>query len=263
MKKYFAIVQCRAAALLQYRSATFATLANQIFWGMIKVMLFTALFSQTRTPQPLSLSQVVSFIWLSQATVTLLPWDVDEEIEELVKSGNITSSLIQPVDIYWLFFSRCMAMRFIRTIISGAFVITIAVFFCGLSAPVSIASGIAWVGSVVLATLLSSAMTTLVLITLFWTLAGEGLKRVLPYLCLIFTGTSIPLPLFPDWVQPFLNVQPLRGLMDIPSKIYTGIIPLSSLSSYYLFQVVWIFLFVAFGRYLMGRALRRVEIHGG
>lgn len=64
---YFAIASARYRTLLQYRSAAFADLMTQIFWGMIKIMVITAFFGVSSGEQPLSLAQVVSYIWLGQA----------------------------------------------------------------------------------------------------------------------------------------------------------------------------------------------------
>ena len=39
---------------------------------------------------------------------------------------------------------------------------------------------------------------------------------------IVFSGLIIPLPLFPDWLQPLLYWQPFRGLADVPYRIYGG-----------------------------------------
>ena len=55
MKAYLAILYARMATLLQYRGAAFAGVATQIFWAIIKIMIFTAFYAQTSTSQPISL----------------------------------------------------------------------------------------------------------------------------------------------------------------------------------------------------------------
>ena len=54
-----------------------------------------------------------------------------------------------------------------------------------------------------MAVLLSSAVTMLMHIALVWTLSGEGINRIMLSIVTIFTGMVIPLPLFPDRLQPF------------------------------------------------------------
>ena len=103
----------------------------------------------------------------------------------------------------------------------------------------------------------------MVVTTLFWTMSGEGIQRILPHLSLLLSGLIVPLPLFPEWMQPLLNVQPLRGIVDIPCRIYTGIIAMSDVPFYLGFQLAWSLVAIVIGRVLMGRALKRIEIQGG
>jgi ABC-2 type transport system permease protein len=73
----------------------------------------------------------------------------------------------------------------------------------------------------------------------------------------------IPLPLFPDWALVILEHLPFRGMMDIPSRIYTGLIPLSSIPSALLFQLIWIIVIVLIGKLLLKKALKNLIIQGG
>lgn len=192
MREYLAVLKCRIIALLQYRSAVVAGVLTQLFWGMIKTMILMALYSQTSAQQPISLSQAIIFIWLGQATLTLLPCNVDGETEEAVKSGSVVYSLTQPLDLYWLFFARSLAIRLMPTLLRTLLLLPI-VFFC-LSSPVSWQAGVAFTTSLFFSLFLSSAITTMVAITLFWTISGEGLQRILPHFALLFQGWLFPYP---------------------------------------------------------------------
>ena len=249
--------------MLQYRCAALAKSATQVFWGFIKMTILVSLYSQTTDTVPISLSQAITFIWLGQAFLTLLPWDVDEYSEEAVKSGTVVYALTQPLDLYWVFFARSLAIRLTNSILSMALLFPLAILFFGLSLPVSSAAAYGFALSIFLSALLSSAITAAVIVSLFWTISGEGIQRILPHFCLIFSGMVVPLPLFPDWMQPFLNIQPLRAILDIPSRIYTGIIPLNELPYYLGVQLAWCLGFILIGRSLIEKAQRKIQIHGG
>ena len=66
--------------LLQYRAAAIAGFGTQLFWGFIKVMVFVAFFEASSSPQPMTFAQVIVYVWLGQALLALLPWNVDQEI---------------------------------------------------------------------------------------------------------------------------------------------------------------------------------------
>jgi len=263
MKPYIAILNTRMAVLFQYRSAAIAGLCTQVFWGIVKVMILEAFFAQSVSAEPLSLAQAITFIWLGQALIQLLPWNIDKELEAQIKTGNVAYELLRPLDLYSYWFFRAMAMRLVPTIMRSIPVFMFAGLFQALPAPESWSALIAFVVSLLFAALLSSAITTLVHSSMFWTISGEGIQRLLPQVTLLFSGVVVPLPLFPDWMQPFLNLQPFRGVIDIPSRIYTGVIPVVEAPYYLGFQLVWFLFFAIAGKWLIARALRRFVIQGG
>jgi len=121
----------------------------------------------------------------------------------------------------------------------------------------------AWGAAMVGALVLSSAITTLLTITMFWTISGEGAARLMTAAAFLLSGMIIPLPLFPDWLQPVLNVLPFRGLCDVPYRLFTGHIPVSELPAVLAHQLAWTLALVALGRTMLGTAVRRLVVQGG
>lgn len=263
MKAYIAILYARMATLLQYRGAAFAGAATQVFWAIIKTMILTAFYAQASASQPISLVQAVTFAWLGQTLLALLPWNIDKELEAQVKNGNVSYELVRPINLYSLWYARAFAIRTIPTIMRCIPVFMIGTLFFGLTAPISWTASLAFGVSLIFGSFLSAAITTLIIISLFWTISGEGIQRLMPHVALLLSGLIVPLPLFPEWLQPFLNFQPLRGIIDIPCRLYTGVIPVQEAFYYLGFQLIWILVLVNAGRWLMGRALRQIVIQGG
>lgn len=263
MKAYLAILYARMATLFQYRGAAFAGIATQVFWAIIKTMILTAFYSQASVSQPISLTQAITFIWLGQALLALLPWNIDKELEAQVKNGNVSYELVRPINLYSVWYARAFAIRTVPTIMRCIPVFMIAILFFGLSAPVSWLASLTFGISLILGAFLSAAITTLIIISLFWTISGEGIQRLMPHVALLLSGLIVPLPLFPEWLQPFLNLQPLRGVIDIPSRLYTGVIPTQEAFYYLGFQLLWILILVGIGKWLMNRGLRQIVIQGG
>ena len=117
--------------------------------------------------------------------------------------------------------------------------------------------------AVVLAALLATAVTLLAHISLLWTISGVGMDRILTMLVTIFSGLIVPLPLFPDWLQPILNWPPFRGLADVPYRIYSGNIPPGEVVPELVFILVWTVALVVLGRLILRRGVRRMVIQGG
>lgn len=249
--------------LFQYRAAAFAGICTQVFWGIIQVMIFQAFYSGVSGREPMSLTQAITFIWLGQALLQLLPWSIDKEVGEQIRNGHVAYELIRPIHLYRLWYVRAFAMSFVPTVLRCAPIFILGGLFFGLAAPVSWVGGFFFFLSVIFSFFLSAAIKALVIVSLFWTISGEGILRLLPHITVLLSGMVVPLPLFPKWLQPFLSIQPFRGITDIPSRLYTGLIP-SSEALYYLgFQLGWIIVLMVLGQLLLKKALRQFVVQGG
>ena len=257
--------------LLQYRSAAFAGLVTQIFWGMIKIMVITAFFGVASGEQPLSLAQVVSYIWLGQALLGMLPWNTDQELVAQIREGGVAYELVRPLDLYWFWFCRTIALRTATTTLRSIPMIIFAVWVLPLvglsqwtlSPPADLLTLGVFLISLLAALALACGITMLMHVVLVWTLSGDGVNRLFPPVIMAFSGMLVPLPLFPDWLQPVLNWQPFRGLVDVPYRIYNGDIPVMDAFPDIVHQWGSALLFILLGQYLLSRSVRRLVIQGG
>lgn len=263
MRGYAAMVSARFRTLLQYRAAAVAGFGTQLVFGLIHATVLRAFYAVSATPQPMTLPQVIAYVWLGQATLAMLPWNQDREVVQMIRSGSVAYELLRPLDLYSLWYSRALAMRTAPTLLRAVPMFVVAGLFLGLEPPPSLASGLAWAAATVGALTLSCALTVLMSVTALWTLSGEGAFYLLAASATVFSGLVIPLPLFPNWAQPVLNVLPFRGLSDVPSRLYSGNIPPSDAVACVAQQLAWTAALIMFGRGLLARGLRRLVVQGG
>jgi ABC-2 type transport system permease protein len=260
---YLAILSARFRTLLQYRGAALAGFGTQLFWGLIRMMIFEAFYRSSDRPQPMSAAQVVTYIWLGQAMLNVLPWSIDPDLRTMIRSGTVVYEMLRPLDLYSLWYSRALAQRTAPTLLRAVPMFLVAGLFFGLQQPPSAAAGIAWGVTTAAAVLLASALTTLSAISLLWTISGEGVARLMPTLVNFFSGLVVPLPLFPLWARPLIDFLPFRGLADVPFRAYMGHIAPEALVPVLAHQLAWTAALVLLGRWLLGRATRRMVIQGG
>jgi len=263
MRAYLALLSARFRALLQYRSAALAGLGTQIFWGLIRSMIFTAFYQASSAPQPMTLGQTISYVWLGQAMLLIIPWNLDRDVGRMVRTGDVAYELLRPVDLYWAWYVRAVALRIAPVLLRCAPMFVAALLFFGLQPPASFASAIAFLGSISAAVLLSAAITMLLNVSLFWTVSGEGAVRLLPSAVMLLSGMIIPLPLLPDWARHIVAWLPFRGLMDVPFRLYLGHAPPAQALRLIAGQLAWTAALVIGGRALIRRGLRRAVIQGG
>jgi ABC-2 type transport system permease protein len=268
---YAAIFDSCAREELQYRAAALAGLFTQVVFGFLFLMVLLAFYDASDVVSPLSTSETVAYVWLGQALFAMLPWTVDPRAREAIRTGDVVQELLRPVDTYSVWYARALAWRVIRTALRFVPMITIAMVglpLLGLdryampTPPSAPALGLAAV-AITLGALLSTALTLLIQVIMLWTVSPDGVLRIVPALTAFFSGGLVPLPLLPEWMQAFLAVQPLRGVLDTPSRIYSGQLVGVQAWTALGWSALWIGVIVALGRVGIRRGMRRMAVAGG
>lgn len=271
LRPYRAIVSARFRMLLQYRSAAIAGVFTQIFFGLVLIMIYEGFYrSSPVTQQPMTLAQLASYVWLGQGLLAMLPWNADAEVRAMVRSGAVAYELCRPLDLYTLWFARAVALRTAPTLLRLVPLLVFAMIvlpLVGLDewrlAPPAPAAGAAFVLTLVGALVLSCAITTLINISLLWTISGDGTVMIVTTAVAFFSGMTIPLPLFPDWAQTTLAWLPFAGVVDLPFRVYAGDLPLDALPLVLVRQLGWALVLIAIGRALFARGMRKLVVQGG
>ena len=262
-RTFRALASARCRVLLQYRAAAIAGLVTQTYWGLIRVMIFEAFYRSTTVAQPMSVTQVVSYVWLGQACFRILPWAPDPDVRQQVRTGAVATELIKPLDLYGLWYARAVAQASAPTLLRALPMIAIALAFLGLQPPASVAAAFAWMAATLGAVLLAASITALQSVVLLVTVSGEGLAQLVPITVYILSGLVVPMPLLPVGLQRVLEWLPFRGVMDTPLRLWSGHLPAASAPALIAHQLVWTCVIAAAGRALLARMLRRLEVHGG
>ena len=253
MRAYAAVLSANFRTLLQYRAAAIAGFATQIFWGFVRVMIFEAFFRSTTAAQPMNVDEVTTYVWLSQAFIMLLPWNRDSQIHALIRSGHVGYELLRPVDLYNLWLSRSIAFRLAPTLLRAVPLLMLALLFFGMDLPSSPAAGAAFFLSMIGALLISCALTTLLNITIMWTISGVGVANLSYVAVTLLAGFVVPIPFFPEWAQTVINVLPFRGIVDTPYRLYLGHIPPADMLFHLAHQLAWTIALVLIGRWALSR----------
>lgn len=267
MKAGFSLFRISTAENLQYRAAAFSGAVMYLFYAMIDITVFTVFYkygSSRGTDMSLTLAQMTSFIWLKQ--IMLPPYGIYPEFRSKIENGDIGMELCRPWNLYTHWFAKLSAWR-----IGGAWwrsVILVAIALCipypyGLGMPVSLPYFVLFLISAVTAFLFWAAyhmLITAVRINITW---GEGPCVMLLLIGDILSGIYFPLQMWPDFMQPFLIVQPFASSFDLPLRFYVGSISIEKAAGAILLQMVWMFVMVVLGRLIMRKKLKKLIVQGG
>ena len=270
LRPYTAVFRTRFSLLLQYRAAALAGFGTQCWWGVIKIMVLAAFFRSAATT-PMTLRQAIDYIWLGQAFLTVLPWSVDPDVARMVRTGDVAYERLRPLDSYAYWYSRAVARRTATPLLRAIpMVVTAGVLLpllgmseWGLALPAGPEAAALFVISMVLVVALSSSIATLMDVITVATLSERGVSSLIGPIIIVLSGNLIPLPLYPEWLQPALRFQPFAGLVDTPFRIYSGHLTATPALFALARQGVWVVLLVALGRVCMDRVMSKLQAQGG
>lgn len=266
MKTYFAFFKMSFLTRIQYRTAAIAGAATQLVFGIMLVLVMQAFFASSDAPQPMSLSQAITYIWLGQAFLAALPSSLDREITDSVHTGKVAYELTRPIDLYTMWFMRTLAHRTAPALLRSVpqFIITIFLLPKDMRMTLPEMPAFAsWIAAFIFAVILSTAITNFLQAIVLYTVQADGIMRFLPTLVTFMSGLIVPLKFFPEWAQTFMRYQPFAGIQDLPNQVFCGSLPPESILWIIPLQILWIIVFAIIGRALMHTSIKRISVAGG
>ena len=125
-RPYLAAFRARFQLMLQYRAAALAGFATQCWWGAIRIMVFAAFYGVHAAAAPISLADAVTYVWLGQALLALLPWVADPEIGQAVRTGGVGYDRLRPLDAYGYWYARTLGWMLARALPRAALMLLAA-----------------------------------------------------------------------------------------------------------------------------------------
>ena len=133
MKSYYNYFKLRLITNLQYRAAALAGISTQLFFGMVFLMVYIALYeSNTNATVPMDLRGVITYLWLGQAFFGIVyPYLRDNELLSMINNGNLAYELIRPQSFYFKYYIKMLCERMAAVMLRCMPVIIVA--FCYLN----------------------------------------------------------------------------------------------------------------------------------
>lgn len=267
MRKYASFFRIRFLAGLQYRAAAWAGVATQFAWGGMTVLMFRAFYRSDPGSFPMAFEDLSGYIWLQQAFLALfMTWFYDNDIFDSIHSGGVAYELSRPCDLYTMWFVKNMSIRMSRVVLRCIPVLTVAALLpkpYGVGLPDTLAAAMLFPVSMILGFLVLVAFSMLVYISAFYTVSSMGIRILATSTMEFFAGAVIPIPFFPEALQPILNALPFASMQNTPFLIYTGYLGVGEALRSIALQILWLLGLLALGKVLIGRALRKVVVQGG
>lgn len=270
-KACVSIFKMKTAEGFQYRMAGIAGASTSIFWVLIEITVYFIFYNYANNKEAgmiagLSLKQIVSYAWLTQLLFFMQPMSIDSDILNKITTGDVGIELCRPIDLYFHWFAKTAASRLTPMFWRGSITLLFGLIMPAtyrLSPPASLLGFVCMLISCGTAFLLCTAFGMLactVRLNITW---GDGPTFIIMLIGGVLSGAYLPLQLWPDFMQPFLLLQPFAGYLDIPLRLYIGSMPPRDAIWAIGMQIVWIMVFVGIGKMLMFKRLKNIIVQGG
>lgn len=263
MRAYLSVFRMRRKMELQYRGAVIGGVVCQLFFGLILVSLYRALYAGK--PQSTPLETVTSYVWLQQAFFRML-LSSDAELLDKIRTGGIAYDLCRPLNQYGYYYARIMAQKLMGSLLRAVPMLAFAFVLprgWGLMPPASLPALLVCLAGLALGLLCVCALENITQAFTMRTLDHRGVMAILNLLMTTFSGNILPLTLFPDSWQKVVTALPYAQLLDAPIRIYTGQYALSEAPRVLLLQGGWTLALAGLGMILWRRNQNRLVVQGG
>ena len=263
MRAYFSVFGMRLRMELQYRGAMIGGIICQVFFGLILIALYRALYSGK--PQSVPIEDIATYVWLQQAFFRMMVAS-DSDLLDKIRSGDISYDLCRPVNMYGFYYARIAAQKLMGSIMRAVPMLIMAFLLpkgWGMNVPSSLSGFLACIPALLLGFLCVCALENITVAFTMRTLDPRGMQGLLNLLMVTLSGNLLPLNLFPDSWQKVITLFPYAQLLDAPIRLYTGeYIPADAIRIYSI-QASWVVALILLGVYMWNTNKKRMIVQGG
>lgn len=261
-KKILEIISISIKNSLIYIADTWSSIAVSIIEVIVFYFVWMAVYGYNSTLHGIDKAQIITYIILSRIIYMQIGWGLNLWVSNLIQTGQISIELLKPLDFQsYTFFIRIgeFLSSFSRQSIPALIASSLLL---GILPPYSVASGILFIISLLMAVMIASLIEFGVGLIAFYTASGWGLQITKYAVIAFFSGALVPISFFPQWLNTIVNYLPFKDMLYTPISIYLGLAG-DNLIKTLLVQLLWIVILFLLTRFFFYIAIRKVTVQGG
>lgn len=268
MKLYYSLFKIKLISAIQYKAAALSGIATQLFFGFVYILVYIAFYeSNNVSTYPMDLKALINYIWLNQALFSLTYiWIKDKDLLSMIKNGNVAYELCRPVNFYLKWYFTTYGSRIANVALRFIPVILVAFLLpepYNMTLPPNILTFIIFLISLIISSLLVTAIAMIFHLIVFFTLDEKGIMTILMVVGEIFAGGEIPIAFFPNILKIIAYILPFRYICDLPFNIYSGTLSIRDSLINTSLGLIWLIILFILGLMLSNKALKKASIQGG
>jgi ABC-2 type transport system permease protein len=262
---YWAIAVRSFRRFSTYRIATASGAFTNTVFGFILCGIYLTLWQERPGLGGYDVADALTFVWLQQGLlqpIGIFGATTTIELGERVRSGEIAVDLYRPTRLLLWWLSMDLGRAMFQLVVRGGAPLLVGSLVFDLRFPSDPVVWAAVACGLLLAIVVSFGIRYLVALSGFWITDTRGTEQIALVLSCFFSGTILPLVVFPGWIGEFARATPWAATMQVPIDIWLGRNP-GGIASALMFQLGWVVVLVLAGQLVTSVATRKVVIQGG
>jgi ABC-2 type transport system permease protein len=178
-------------------------------------------------------------------------------IMDEIKSGNLNSTLLRPVNPYMLMYFSHMGTRGVNII----FALMMLMMGLWINGPQNWINWFLFGMSLMIGWILSWGLNILVAELAFWMVAGANIRGMIIHITRVFSGALIPLNYFPPLLRQIVSWLPFPMFAYLPTRLLQGEITWQNLTTLTM-GVLWAIIMTIGVNYFWKKGLGQYEAIG-
>jgi ABC-2 type transport system permease protein len=249
--------------ILAYRARYYVGIITYIIYIAIYYYIWRAIYAHSSVIDSFSLSQIVTYASVGWISRSFFFNNLDRDIERKVVDGSLSLDLLKPVDFQGMQYARVLGESLFRLVLFAAPTAVVAFALFPIKPPVSVAAGLAFMLSTLLACLVYTNINFLVGSLAIPLKNIEGIAYAKHNLILFLSGLLIPFDMLPKTLGTILTYLPFAAVSYLPLNIYIGRTTGPEIVQALLLQAFWMIALLLLSRKIWTWLMARIVIQGG
>lgn len=263
---YIACIRLSFLKLIAYRMRYFTGIVTYFMFVSAHYYIWDAVYKGQAggsTINGYTFSEIITYISVAWMARSVYFSDIDEEIAEMVRSGQISLYLLRPVHFHLVMISEACGGLLFRLIFFTLPISLVIFFFFPVTAPASMLHGVTFLLATIVSFLVLAEINFLLGLLCFYLKSIEGFMRAKYFFIQLFSGLLLPFSFFPQWFTRSMDYLPFRLIAATPLEIYLGKIEGTALIVTLMKMGLWVFLLFLLSEFFYKRAFKKLLIQGG
>ncbi len=266
MKVYSTFIRNAFLAMLAYRLRYYTGIVTYLLFVSVHYFIWRAVFADLPADAKIhgfSLSEMITYVSVAWIARSLYFSNIDEEVDDLVRTGQISIYLLRPVSFHAMMMSQAAGESLFRLCFFSLPIGLVILWAFPVSPPETISAFLLFLIATAGSFVILAELNFLVGLLAFATKSTQGVMRAKYYLVQLLSGLLLPLTFFPPAMQRVLEWLPFKAITYVPLTLYLGKAPGGQIAILLSEQLLWCVVFIALSEYFWSRATASLTLQGG